>query len=470
MRARRSPHRTHRSVNRTLPNLKAHRALFLSVALLCAVFLLGGGARDDIITLPLLRLLAGLACATAVLSIRREDWVAHRGDIFFGGVVSLYVALQLVPLPPQLWTLLPGREAIAATDRLAGIGDIWRPFTLSPGTTWNALGSLLIPWAMLLSAIQLSKADLERLVIVVLALGGLSALAGILQIIGEPGGPFYFYRITNRDAAVGLFSNRNHHAIFLATLFPMLALVASRPSSSAERTRIRAGVSVTAALLLLPLILIAGSRVGVAVSVLALLSAALVYRQPAAFVRRRGKARFDWRLPLVGLALLLVATITFVAARAVSIDRLTQGVWDEEQRFKVWGPIVEQGWNYFPWGAGIGSFVPVYQMAEPDRLLDPTYLNHAHNELLELWLTGGLPALLLAGTALAALSAQLLGAWRNARRPGGAALQAVGATTLAIMLLGSIADYPLRTPSLAALCVLALLWLRLETPANRRNI
>ena len=471
MRAPRFHHRTHHIVNRTLPNLKAHRVFFISVALLCAVFLLGGGARDDIVMLPLVRLLAGLTCAAAVLSFRREHWVSHRGEIVFGAVVVLYLALQLVPLPHQLWTMLPGREAIAASDRVAGIGEVWRPFTLAPGATWNALGALLIPLAMLLCAIQLSKTELERLLLVVLVLGGLSALAGIVQIIGEPGGPFYFYQITNRDAAVGLFSNRNHHAIFLAALFPMLALVASRASSSPERMRIRAGLSLTAALLLLPLILVAGSRVGMAMSVVGLLSAALLYRHPAALVRRRGKARFDWRLPLVGLALLLVAIITLVAARAVAVDRLTQGWWDEEQRFKVWGPILEQGWTYFPLGSGIGSFVSVFQMHEPDRLLDPTYLNHAHNEVLELWLTGGVPALLLAALALAVLGVRLVAAWRGARRPAaGAALRAVGATTIAILLLGSIADYPLRTPSLAALFVLALVWLHLEAPDNRRNL
>ena len=42
---------------------------------------------------------------------------------------------------------------------------------------------------------------------------------------------------------------------------------------------------------------------------------------------------------------------------------------------------------YMPWGSGLGSFVPVYAMTEPPRdVLANTFANHAHNDILELWL------------------------------------------------------------------------------------
>ena len=37
------------------------------------------------------------------------------------------VGLQLVPLPPALWTALPGREGLATAAQLAGFPQPWRP-------------------------------------------------------------------------------------------------------------------------------------------------------------------------------------------------------------------------------------------------------------------------------------------------------------------------------------------------------
>ena len=43
-----------------------------------------------------------------------------------------------------------------------------------------------------------------------------------------------------------------------------------------------------------------------------------------------------------------------------------------------------------PAGSGFGTFVPVYEMHAPRTMLRSYYVNHAHNDWLELWLTGGL--------------------------------------------------------------------------------
>ena len=161
-----------------------------------------------------------------------------RAVLAFAVAIACLIAVHLVPLPPAVWQALPGRELVAANDRLAGLNGVWRPFSLAPGTTWNALYSLLVPFAVLLCGIQLDRDHLLRLVPVILAIGALSGLIGILQVIGDASGPLYFYRITNGDSAVGLFSNRNHHAIFLAALFPMLAWLAGRPAASPETARL----------------------------------------------------------------------------------------------------------------------------------------------------------------------------------------------------------------------------------------
>ena len=48
---------------------------------------------------------------------------------------------------------------------------------------------------------------------------------------------------------------------------------------------------------------------------------------------------------------------------------------------------------FMPFGAGLGTFVPVYQMFEgPSETLANVYANHAHNDILEIWLETGILA------------------------------------------------------------------------------
>jgi O-antigen ligase len=117
-------------------------------------------------------------------------------------------------------------------------------------------------------------------------------------------------------------------------------------------------------------------------------------------------------------------------------------------------------WKYFPFGSGAGSFVEVFQIDEPNRLLGLSYANHAHNDWLELMMTMGLPGLLLLLVSLWAFARATRAAFRAPLGEGRRAPFArLGAVILLIFALGSIGDYPLRTPSLACLFVVAVLWL-----------
>src|SRR3546814_7096221 len=52
------------------------------------------------------------------------------------------VLLQLGPLPPGLWTALPGREFLLSAPLSQ---ETWRPWSLTPSTTINAPSSLIVP-------------------------------------------------------------------------------------------------------------------------------------------------------------------------------------------------------------------------------------------------------------------------------------------------------------------------------------
>ena len=68
-----------------------------------------------------------------------------------------------------------------------------------------------------------------------------------------------------------------------------------------------------------------------------------------------------------------------------------------------------------PFGSGFGTFVPVFEQFAPRTLLldQNRYVNHAHNDWLELWLTGGVIAIVLTVGFLAWLAASTFSLWRR---------------------------------------------------------
>ena len=139
---------------------------------------------------------------------------------------------------------------------------------------------------------------------------------------------------------------------------------------------------------------------------------------------------------------------------------------------EIWKPIATMAGKYFPFGSGIGSFVEVFQIDEPYSQLSPTYLNHAHNDWIETLLTSGLAGTLLLLTAVIAWSRLSLAYLRApARGQRGLIFGKLGAVLIFIVALASISDYPLRTPSMACVLILAAVWMAsgFETMLGRRH-
>lgn len=432
--------------------------LYLLIFFTTIVFLTGGASRADVISLVFLRPFAAVVAAIALCWLSWRALFEHRMLFLLFGAFAFLIALHLVPLPPSLWQALPGRDLVVEIDHTAGIVGAWRPLTLDRAASWNALYSLLVPFAALLLAVQLSSRNSIKLMYLLVAVGCASSLLGLLQISGPSDSPLYLYAITNEGAAVGLFANRNHTAVFLACLFPILGHLASIAAPTSGRQRFTSIAAIAIGMFLLAMILLSGSRGGALAAVLGIGFSLAIFQTGG---RQRQTVHNGRRRALVGLGLVIavVSLFTFFA-RSNALDRLFGGNQWADLRFRVWGSIAELGWSYFPAGSGIGSFVPVYQVVEPHEVLRPDYLNHAHNDWLEIFLTGGLPALFLIAAAM------LFALW-HARRawfprdvdPVAAAQARVGSVILLTLAFASIADYPLRTPSIAAFAVMAAVWL-----------
>lgn len=452
---------------------RSSRQFWLLTLFLVLVFLTGGGARPDIQSLLFLRPISVIVFAFGLWTLSREQLRNHQ---FLFGLLALtmgLVASHLIPLPPALWQSLPGRTIVIEADRLAGFGSIWRPLSLTPAETRNALFSLFVPMAVLVLAVQLNPDEKYRLTFVFLGFIMLSSIIGFLQEIGPDEGPLYFYRISNVWSSTGLFANRNHQALLLALAFPLLAVISS--ARSAKRTVVSPSQTgaILVGIILIPLLLITGSRAGVVLGAIGIL---MIPQHLAAQATRSDQKKTAFKVDkrIIGgviiVALLTLASLVF--ARAEGINRIFNFNQRDEVRLNVWGPIADAVATFFPFGSGIGSFDATYRMFERASDMSYFYMNHAHNEVLEIALTGGLPAIMIALVALVAWGFGVRRAFFQGVAPSrSVCLSRLGLTILAMVALSSLVDYPLRVPSIAVIAMLAAVWASgSHRPTNdRRN-
>jgi O-antigen ligase len=99
-------------------------------------------------------------------------------------------------------------------------------------------------------------------------------------------------------------------------------------------------------------------------------------------------------------------------------------------------------------GSGFGTFQTLYQTVEDPFAVTRFYVNHAHNDVLELLVEGGIPALAL---LVLSLAWWIAAAWR-AWRPSDVAdpYARAGAVIGGVLLMHSLVDFPLRTEALMA--------------------
>jgi O-antigen ligase len=442
-----------------------------------ACLALGGGTRAGFFTDVVLQILAVPMLLWAGWRLIELPPDAGRKEGRAAIVVCLLAAAipiaQLVPLPPALWTALPGRSDFVSTLEAAGLDVGWRPISMSPQGTWLSALALLPPAAVLLGALQLGYAERRRLALVLLSFGMIAAALGLLQVAEGSGSPLRFYAVTNPTEAVGFFANRNHHAALLYALMPIaaamsIAAVIRAQAAGSIRSRrasphlIVAMLGLAALVILVAAQAIARSRAGIGLTLVALLgSLAMTYAGRISRVLAKSKtpqstATRTGRLLLIaafGLAVLMAMQLAFhrVQTRFAS-DPLEDG------RVLLARTTIEAARAFMPFGSGMGTFVPVYKAFE--RPMDDwgALINRAHNDYLELWLEAGLIGIVAMILVLAWVVAACVRVWRSGLPGAGQrdSLLACAATLILFALLAhSTVDYPLRTTALMAVFAFA---------------
>ena len=420
------------------------QTLFMASTVLLLVALLAGGTSRPLNDLVVL--LAALPLLYLILSRRSKGplaWTAKWAFALFG-----LALLQLVPLPPAIWTSLPGRELAAASLLASGNELGWRPIALNPGAAAIGLLTLVAPLVLHVAVTRLDAQSIKRLLALVAGFALFSAAFGIVQRVS---GGFSLYETEHVGTAIGFFVNRNHHADLL--IAGMLLIIALLPARHLRQYRFVAAAGVV---FLLFAIIATTSRAGIALSVPAALAAMLAIWRPA----RQGS---KW---LVFAALAGAAAILFIPAFSDIFDRF--GIAADDQRLTMARDSMVATRAMWPVGSGYGSFVPVYMAYEDLDLLEARYVVAAHNDFLQLAFEGGVAGVL---TAIAALLALALLAWKLL---GGraSALGWAAWGVAAVLLAHSVLDFPLRTGTLAmlfALCTAAAQKLPSQLRNSRRN-
>lgn len=466
---------------------------WLTALTLLAALLLGGGTRGGFLSDALLQLLAIPLLLLSASRLSDLFWRDRaklrqvRWEIAFCLAIVLVPLIQLVPLPPALWTLLPHRAPLIASfdglgHGLSGNGLPWLPISVSPDATWLSVAALLPTLAVFFGTILLGYRERRLLSLGVVAFGIVSAFLGLLQIAQGPASRLRFFSATNLSEAVGFFANRNHFAAFLYVVLLFAAVwaidigFAVGPWRDRRIFEARSIVTITASFLAIVILLaaeaMARSRAGMVLTMVSLVG---VYGLVLTDRRRRtlSSTPLNFLFAAAGTAFILVVQFALYRVLArFNTDPL------DDLRLQFARTTIEAAWAYMPFGAGMGTFVPVYGMFEkPQDLFAHAYINHAHDDVLELWLETGIFGIALMGAFAAWFVSRAAKIWRHASIGANAFDRSLArASTIAVALIvtHSFLDYPLRTAAMTAIlafaCGLMVETLGVDTRAKERRV
>ena len=433
---------------------------------LTALFLMGGSSRPDVQSLALLNPLMIICCGVAMLTLKREHLRDHKGLLGTFLCVILLVATYFLPISGWIVSFSIGARDVAAVRALADASGAPRTLSIAPSAALQSLVFLFAPLAVLLFALQMNRDELRFSVPLLIAAGAISGVIGVFQLAGSASGPLYFYQITNNGSAVGLFANRNHAAVFLACLFPMLALFAAKSREVRSGRNTQRLIAIAIAVILIPLLLVTGSRSGMLTAVVGLIGATLLYASYAPSYR--GLTNVKSAILIWGAVILMcLVLITVYFSRAESIERLFSENGMLNDRADFWASNLLLFWQYFPFGFGPGGFVPASQNVEPIALLNGAYLNRLHNDWLETAMTFGVAgtSIMLTGAVYCLRRLFVLWVHMDGQRSA-VALGRMASIIIAILGIASISDYPMRTPAMAGFGALLLVWFGYARPSR----
>ena len=433
--------------------------LWMCGAVVAFAVVLGGGTHTGFLGDVIAQLLAVPLLTGALwwgFESGQVDKKTKRNLLLFASGSIFLILAQLVPLPfgGYIVARLLGHEGADVFPE-----KVWAPLSVSPQATYAAALSLLVPVAIFLSVIQCNLRQRLVLTWLLLAIGLVALLLGFLQVAEGSSSGLRFYEVTNQTEAVGFFANRNHFATQLCVTLILggfwLAIAVDKVSRSRFTTTLQALRLTTASLSLVAIVAglaMTRSRAGIFLGILALAGILCLVIRTTTQKKRRRAGRFGPR----NIAIVSVVFAALFAAQFGFGSMLSRFSGDplDDLRVPLARTTFELAVRSLPFGVGLGSFVPVYATAEKDRDVLDVYANRAHNDFAEFLLETGAPGALLLLVFLIWFCANSYRVWLSIESSEDSRqlrLQRAATLIIALLLVHSLVDYPLRTTALSAI-------------------
>ena len=351
--------------------------------------------------------------------------------------VVAVVIVQLIPLPPAIWSNLPGRGPVVAGFVLLEQPLPWLPWSMAPAETLGS-GLWMIPPFAVLAGITRLGAFRSRYVAAAIVIATLSGVA--LGAVQSSSGSGYLFPVVTRGQAAGFFANANYMGTLLLVALPFVAALVRRyAGGSRSSSRVGAGhwaIAAAAALLIVLGLLLNNSAAAIllAFPVAAISLLLLIGTRPGL-----GKWVIGGAVAFAAAALVALATMPALSNRSNALS-----VAAREQTYQTVFPLVVEN---LPFGSGIGSYPRIFPRAENSQTVEREIANHVHNDYLEIILETGIFGALLIIAFLGWWGLRAIAIWRS---PAVGAFARAATVGSAAVLLHSLVDFPARTMAISA--------------------
>lgn len=410
--------------------------------------------RASNLPLPLM-LLEMLALGLLLLMLLDPQGLAKskRSHLLFAGILLAIPAFFLIPVPGNLWALLPGRADYLLVLNHATAGDetFWKSLSLIGIETEAALWALLPALVIFTATINQPKENIRRLVYIVIGIAVFQAALGLMQYGAGPQSPLYFGSPYASKSAAGTYYNRDHFAGFLEMIFPVvLALIAATVGQNTHgrgrRWRHRfeflssvrghqVAIYCAIGILLILALIFTRSRAGVALTMLGLFLALF------AFARRLGGSNVYGSL---GTVIAIIMVLAMEVGLSPVLDRFSADPM-QDMRWTIFSTSMEGVGNHFPLGSGPGTYPQVYPPYQPQDV--GAFINNAHNDYLEWLFEGGVIAAVLVLVFFYFYARQWKTLWIGEKWRTFRFIQVGAGIGVLLMLLHTFIDFNLHKPA-----------------------
>ncbi len=359
----------------------------LTVILLASFPFMGG--TEILSTTPAVEALSIVLLMTLFLLQQKYDFI-NRTTWIVVLLILLTPLLYLIPLPTELWNQLPGRQVYSQVLEWILTQqpelDVSRTLSLIPYRTEHAFFALLPPIAIFLTVSALPEQ--QKLFIIYFILGLATAEASLAVIQFSTNNDFFYFGIPRlkQGIALGTYPNPDHFVLLMEIALPLVLSLFAHELQHGKKRKDDGSISMMLYILysLLTILFVSaaffsGSRAGIPLALLSLILAYIVFMHNSASKQ----------------SVLYILFVTIGIIILLSFLNLTPVI----NRFLVNNPFIDGRWlmfsvsgegiaSFFPVGSGPGTFPDIYRIFQP--VTQTGFINHAHNDYLELIFETGL--------------------------------------------------------------------------------